>query len=229
MTRKTILLIEDEPDILELMQFNLEREGFKVVSAVTGEEGYRLARELAPDLIVLDLMLPDMSGIEVCKLVRQQDELRNLPIIIATARDSESDVVVGLELGADDYITKPFSVRELSARIRAVLRRAEPSSSYPTGQIVRAGPLELDPTRHEVRIHGQPVELTLAEFRLLSALAGAPGRVFTRDQLLDRITGGQATIIDRNVDVHIRALRRKLGNDAGLIGTVRGIGYKFAV
>ena len=192
-------------------------------------KGYRLARELGPDLIVLDLMLPDMSGIEVCKRLRQQDELRNLPIIIATARDSESDVVVGLELGADDYITKPFSVRELSARIRAVLRRAEPSSSDPSKQIVRAGPLELDPTRHETRIHGQPVELTLAEFRLLSALAGAPGRVFTRDQLLDRITGGQANIIDRNVDVHIRALRRKLGNDAGLIGTVRGIGYKFAV
>ena len=227
MSRKTILLIEDEPDILELMQFNLERDGFRVVSAVTGEQGYRLARELGPDLIVLDLMLPDMSGIKVCKLLRQQDELPNLPIIIATARDSESDVVVGLELGADDYITKPFSVRELSARIRAVLRRAQPSSSDPSGQIVRAGPLELDPARHETRIHGQPVELTLAEFRLLAALAGAPGRVFTRDQLLDRITGGQATIIDRNVDVHIRALRRKLGSEAALIATIRGVGYKF--
>ena len=227
MAGKTILVIEDEPDILELIQFNLESEGFKVVTSRTGEEGYRLAGELSPDLIVLDLMLPDISGIEVCRLLRQEAKTRNLPIIMATARDSEADVIVGLELGADDYITKPFSVRELSARVRAVLRRSEPSVSDAPGQIVRAGPLELDPERHEVGIHGQPVELTLAEFRLLSALAGTPGKVFTRDQLLDRITGGQATIIDRNVDVHIRALRRKLGSDAGLIGTVRGIGYKF--
>ena len=227
MAPKTILVIEDEPDILELIQFNLESEGFKVITSGTGKEGYRLAGERSPDLIVLDLMLPDISGIEVCRLLRQEAKTRNLPIIMATARDREADVVLGLELGADDYITKPFSVRELSARVRAVLRRAEPSSSDPPGQIVRAGPLEMDPERHEVRIHGQPVELTLAEFRLLAALAGAPGRVFTRDQLLDRITGGQATIIDRNVDVHIRALRRKLGSEVDLIATIRGVGYKF--
>ena len=227
MARKTILVIEDEPDILELIQFNLESDGFKVVTSRTGEEGHRLAGELAPDLIVLDLMLPDISGVEVCRLLRQEAKTRDVPIIMATARDSESDVVLGLEVGADDYITKPFSVRELSARIRAVLRRSQAPVSEAPGQIVRAGPLQLDPARHEARIHGQAVELTLAEFRLLTALAGAPGRVFTRDQLLDRITGGQATIIDRNVDVHIRALRRKLGSEVDLISTVRGVGYKF--
>ncbi len=227
MAQKTILVVEDEPDILELIQFNLENEGFKVVSSRTGEEGYRLAAELIPDLIVLDLMLPDMSGIEVCRLLRQEERSRKLPIIMATARDSESDVVLGLEVGADDYITKPFGVRELSARIRAVLRRAQRAMTDTSGSIVRAGPLELDPGRHEARIHGRPLQLTLAEFRLLSALAGTPGKVFTRDQLLDRITGEQTTIIDRNVDVHIRALRRKLESESSLIGTVRGVGYKF--
>ena len=228
MARATVLLIEDEPDILELMQFNLESEGFRVVTSSSGEEGYRLARELIPDLIVLDLMLPDMSGMDVCRLLRQQEELSRLPIIMATARDSESDVVLGLELGADDYITKPFSVRELSARIRAVLRRSETSAVADAGTVVRAGPLELDVERHEARVDGRLLELTRAEFRLLAALAGSPGRVFTRDQLLDRITDGQATIIDRNVDVHIRALRRKLGSASEVIATVRGVGYKFS-
>lgn len=159
MARKTILVIEDEPDILELIQFNLESDGFKVVTSRTGEEGHRLAGELAPDLIVLDLMLPDISGVEVCRLLRQEAKTRDVPIIMATARDSESDVVLGLEVGADDYITKPFSVRELSARIRAVLRRSQAPVSEAPGQIVRAGPLQLDPARHEARIHGQAVEV----------------------------------------------------------------------
>ena len=228
MAHETVLVIEDEPDILELIQFNLESEGYKVLTSRTGEEGYRLARSLSPDLIVLDLMLPGMSGIEVCRMLRQQEKCRHLPIIMATARGGESDVVLGLELGADDYITKPFSVSELTARIRAVLRRTEAPPASGPGQIVRAGPLELDADRHEARIHGDLLELTRAEFRLLSALARTPGVVLTRDQLLDRITDGQASIIDRNVDVHVRALRRKLGDSSDLIVTVRGVGYKFA-
>ncbi len=227
MSKKTILLIEDEPDITELIRFNLENERFQVVSSETGEQGCRLAGELHPDLIILDLMLPDMSGIEVCKLLRRQEGLRQIPIIMATARDSEADVVLGLELGADDYITKPFSVRELSARVRAVLRRSQPPAPEAEDSVIQAGPVELTRSRHEARVDGQLLELTLAEFRLLSALVGSPGKVFTRNQLLDRITDGQATIIDRNVDVHVRALRRKLGDASDLIVTVRGVGYKF--
>ena len=226
MTRKTILVIEDEPDIAELIQINLEEDGFEVICSNTAADGYRKIRLLIPDLVVLDLMLPDTPGIDLCKLIRQNKKFNQIPIIIATARASEADVVLGLEAGADDYITKPFSMRELSARIRAILRRNQRGQLI-NDSIIQSGPLRLDQLKHEAHINGNPLRLTLAEFRLLATLAGRAGEVLNRDQLLDSITEGSANIIDRNVDVHIRALRRKLGESGSLILTVRGIGYKF--
>jgi len=226
MEKSQVLIIEDDPDILELIQYNLGREGFEVSAATTGEEGLSKARRDKPDLILLDLMLPGTPGLEVCKRLRDRRETSGTPLIMVTAKGEESDIVLGLELGADDYVTKPFKVRELLARIRAVLRRAERGDSGGRDRIER-GPLVIDNTRHEVTLDGEEVQLTLAEFRLLRGLAADPGRVFTRDQLVHRITAGGYQIAERNVDVHIAAIRRKLGDAGDLIVTVRGVGYKF--
>lgn len=226
MSQQTVLIVEDDPDILELLQYNLQRDGFRTIVARTGEDGIRLAAADRPDLILLDLMLPGVQGHEVCRVLRQQPRTRATPIIMVTAKGEESDVVLGLERGADDYVIKPFGPQELIARIRAVLRRSRGGDAAPP-EIVRRGRLEIDSVRHEVRVDEQPVDLTLAEFRLLWALAAHPGRVFTRAQLLEQLTGGEHVIIERNVDVHVATIRKKLDAIRDSIQTVRGIGYKW--
>jgi len=221
-----ILVIEDEEDIREILRYNLEREGFEVACAATGEEGLAMARARVPDMILLDLMLPGIQGIEVCRRHRKHEATASVMLIIVSAKGEEADVVSGLEMGADDYVTKPFSPRELAARIRSALRRGRTTRGEAAPAIVTLGALELDPGRHEARVQGEPIELTLAEFRLLNALSASPGRVFTRAQLIQRITGGNHHIVERNVDVHVRSVRKKLGEHGDLIRTVRGVGYK---
>lgn len=225
-----VLLVEDEADISELIQYNLERNGYRVRPISNGKEAIEATLKFAPDLILLDIMMPGCDGLTVLKAIRQSaPETRNTPIILLTAKGEESDIVVGLELGADDYLTKPFSPRELLARMRAVLRRSSEEVSQPTRQgasRVEVGPVAVDVERHEVWINGAATPFTLAEYNLLTTLISKPGRVFTRDQLLERITGGDTFVIDRNVDVHIRSIRKKLTDDAEFIQTVRGVGYK---
>jgi two-component system phosphate regulon response regulator PhoB len=226
MARKRVLIIEDDPDIVELVQYNLEREGFDVVAAGDGESGLAQAKRVEPQLVLLDLMLPGIGGLDVCRSLKQNAATSLVPIIMLTAKSEESDVVLGLELGADDFIPKPFSPRELVARIRAVLRRFERESQAAESSRLVLDGVTLDATRHEVLVDGEPVTFTRAEFRLLWTLARRPGRVFTRNDLIDTITGGDAIILDRNVDVHVSAIRKKLGRHGDLIGTVRGVGYK---
>jgi len=226
-----VLVIEDDPDILELVQYNLEKDGYTVTPAPHGEAGLREANKRKPDLIVLDLMMPGMDGLEVCRRLRRQNDTQDIPIIMLTAKGEESDVIVGLEMGADDYMVKPFSPKELIARIRAVLRRGLPPEASGTdgggaGTFIQVGPIKIDVDRHVAKLDDQPLNLTLAEYRLLQTLTSRPGRVFTRDQLLEKITGGEVVVIDRNVDVHVRAVRKKLGDHAEMIQTVRGVGYK---
>ncbi len=224
MAKQSILVIEDDPDIVELLSYNLAREGFEVHEAKNGETGLALASKYKTSLILLDLMLPGIQGLEVCRQLKQREDLRATPVIMLTAKGDESDVVVGLEMGADDYIVKPFSIKELIARIRAVMRRLQPDQQPDR---IRLGPLVIDSARHEIRMDGQPLTLTLTEFRLLRALASRPGRVYTRDELLENISDGNFFVIDRNIDVHIRSIRQKLEPHRDLIVTVRGIGYKF--
>ena len=226
MGKNTILIVEDDPDIVELLQYNLEREGFATLAAADGEAGLAAAVDRQPALILLDLMLPGINGLDVCRRLKQDVSTHAIPLIMLTAKGDDADVVLGLGLGADDYVTKPFSPRQLVARIQAVLRRGPVKETTQAPERVEHGPLVVDSARHEVRADGRPVMLTLAEFRLLHALVASPGRVFTRDQLLDRITKGESVIIDRNVDVHVRAIRKKLGKHGGTIVTVRGVGYK---
>jgi two-component system phosphate regulon response regulator PhoB len=225
MAKKTVLLIEDDPDIVELVQYNLERESFAVLVSGDGEKGLDEARKRQPDVIVLDLMLPGIDGLEVCRRLKAEETTRAIPIVMLTARDEEVDVVTGLELGADDYVPKPFSPRELVARIRAVLRRADRAGEPESNRREHAG-LSIDATRYEARMGSELLPLTRAEFRLLWALVSRPGRVFTRNELAEKITAGESLIIDRNVDVHISSIRRKLGSSGDLIATVRGVGYK---
>ena len=226
MSKKTVLVVEDEEDILELLTYNLAREGYKVLGETTGEQGLKAARRHHPSLIVLDLMLPGLDGLEVCRLLKKDPATERIPVVMLTARGEESDVVVGLELGADDYVTKPFSPRVLAARIRAVLRRKERAEADGK-EVVRAGEVEVDPLRHEARVDAKTVNLTLSEFRILQALAKRPGRVFTRYQIVDAVHGEGYAVTDRSVDVQIVGLRRKLGAAAGRIETVRGVGYRF--
>ncbi len=228
MKERKILIIEDDADIVDLLRFNLEKEGYKVFSASTGEAGFTITQEEKPSLVVLDLGLPGIQGLELCRLIKQKPGISSTAIIILTAKGLESDVVAGLELGADDYITKPFRIRELIARIRAVLRRASPSGFPGLEDKIIVGSLTIDSLRHEVYQNGKQLALTLAEFNLLKLLASQVGRVFTRDQLLNAITDGETYIIDRNVDVHIRAIRKKIGPERDRVLTVRGIGYKFS-
>lgn len=226
MAKDSILLIEDDPDIVELLQYNLEREGYRVVACKDGEEGLQAARKRVPDLILLDLMLPGMGGLEVCRELKTDRATNRIPVIMVTARGEESDVVVGLELGADDYVCKPFSPRELLARVRAVLRRGDAETRNGAASRMVNGEIQLDVERHEVTVCGEPVVLTRAEFRLLRTLLARPGRVFSRGDLADEITAGESIILDRNVDVHVSSLRKKLGDQADVIRTVRGVGYK---
>ena len=226
-TAHRILIIEDEPDITDILKYNLEKNHYQVATASTGEEGLAAANESLPDLILLDLMLPGIDGLEVCRKLREAPRTRDLLVIMLTAKGTEADVVVGLTLGADDYIVKPFSTSELMARIKTVLRRAEPREIAGDDEAIKVGPIAVDLRKHEVRIEDQPVELTLSEFKLLGFLIKKKGRVFTRDQLLDAVVGPDVFVTARNIDVHVAALRKKLGKYGGWIVTVRGVGYRF--
>jgi phosphate regulon transcriptional regulator PhoB len=222
-----IVVIEDEPDILEVISYNLRREGYEVVSSMSGEDGLEKIEKVNPQLVVLDLMLPEIDGIELCRKLKADPLTQGVPIIMVTAKGEESDIVLGLGVGADDYVTKPFSPKELVARVKAVLRRAHASTEGDhKDRIVRAG-VSIDLKRHEVKVEGRPVSFTATELRLLHFLASHPGRVFTRDQLLSRVIGEEAIVIDRNIDVHVRAIRKKLGEYRDLVETVRGVGYRF--
>ena len=221
-----ILVIDDEPDLLELVRVNLDQAGFSVDTAQSGREGLDSLRRSPPDLMILDLMLPDVSGMEICRQVRSEPALAEMPIIMLTAKADEVDRVVGLELGADDYVTKPFSPRELTLRVRAVLRRRQPGEAG--SPVVEHGPLRLDVERHRCFVDGSELELTAKEFDLLRGLMSRPGRAFTRDQLLERVWGSEITVTSRTIDTHLKRLREKLGAAGGLIETVRGVGYRFA-
>ena len=225
MSETTILLVEDERDLLELLKYNFDREGYQVVTAETGEEGLKQVRNQPPDLILLDLMLPAMDGLEVCRSLKARPETASIPIIMLTAKGEEADIVQGLELGADDYITKPFSPRILMARIHAVLRRAQ--ADQQDRRTLEAGGVRIDLDRHEVIVQDQPVELTATEFKLLTLLVSRPARVFTRQQIIDSLHEGFAAVTDRSVDVQVVALRRKLAAAGKRIETVRGVGYRF--
>lgn len=227
MKRDEIVVIEDEPDILEVIEYNLAREGYGLISCRDGEEGLRAVRKQAPSLVLLDLMLPGLDGIEVCRAIRSDPATSHIPIIMVTAKGEESEIVLGLGIGADDYVVKPFNPKELVARVKAVLRRGPMrEEARPHGPIVH-GAVSIDASRHEVKIDKRPVTLTPTEFRLLHFLASHPGRVFTRDQLLNRAIGEDAVVIDRNIDVHVLSIRRKLGRCQNLIETIRGVGYRF--
>jgi two-component system phosphate regulon response regulator PhoB len=223
---RSILVVDDEPDLLELVRFNLDRAGFRVETAASGEEALARLRRSVPDLLVLDLMLPDLSGEELCRRVRGDPGLTGLPVIMLTAKSEEVDRVVGFELGADDYVTKPFSPRELVLRVKALLRRSyeAAASSAP----LERGPLRLDPERHRCAVEGEEVELTAKEFQLLEVLMRRPGRVMTREKLLDEVWGSDIAVTSRTIDTHLKRLREKLGAAADLIQTVRGLGYRFA-
>ncbi len=226
MAQQNILVIEDEEDILELVRYNLTKEQFGVSGVTSGEEGLRLARVQIPDLIVLDLMLPGIDGLDVCRILKNDEETRDIPIMMVSAKGEESDIVTGLELGADDYITKPFSPRILIARVKAVIRRrqAEPLDSE---AVLRVHEITIHPGRHEVLIQEEPIPLTLTEFQILHFLARHPGWVFTRYQIVDAIKGKDYPVTDRAVDVQIVGLRKKLGPVGKYIETVRGVGYRF--
>ena len=225
MTRERILLIEDEPDIAEVLQYNLEKEGFQVEMARRGDAGLESIRREAPDLILLDLMLPGIDGLELTRLLKRETATSRLPIVMLTARGEEVDRIVGLELGADDYISKPFSPREVVLRVKAVLRRRSQSDEG-TPERLEIGGIEIDIAGHQLRVRGKEVPLTATEFRLLRLLLERSGRVQTRGQLLSDVWGYAEDIDSRTVDTHIRRLRRKLGPEADRIETVIGVGYR---
>jgi two-component system response regulator RegX3 len=226
MTEARILVVEDEDSLAETLRYNLEREGFGVTVAADGRRGLERFRAERPDLVVLDLMLPEISGLDVCRAIRGESEV---PIIILTAKDAEADKVAGLELGADDYVTKPFSVRELVSRVRALLRRSRIGSPGEE-EVLRGGPVELDVARHEVRVGGEPVGFPPKEFELLETLLRRKGRLLTRDVLIDRVWGPGYVGDTKTLDVHVKRIRRKIEEDPHRprhLVTVRGLGYKF--
>lgn len=225
-SRENILVIEDEPDIQELIRFNLSREGFRVVCCRTGEDGIATARTTEPKLILLDLMLPGMDGLDVCKILKANPDTRQIPVIMVTARTEEVDMVTGLDVGADDYLPKPFSPKVLVARIRALLRRRA-SEEFQDNVPVAIHELEIHPGRFEVKASGKRLDLSLTEFKILQFLARNPGWVFTRYQIVSGVRGDDVVVTDRSVDVHIVGLRRKLGDYGKYIETVRGVGYRF--
>ncbi len=227
MSKARILVIEDEEDILALIQYNLIKAGYRVECVTSGEEGVAKATALHPDLVILDLMLPGINGFEVCRRLRAEPGTADLPVIMLTAKGEDADIVSGLEIGADDYLTKPFSPQVLKARIQAVLRRRGQAGPEFSGQPVAVHDLVVDPGRGKVLVAGREVELTLTEFRLLQLLAGRPGWVFTRTQIVDAIRGEGYAVTDRAVDVQVVGLRKKLGDAGSYIETVRGVGYRF--
>jgi len=226
MAKEHILVVDDEADIRKLVEYNLAKEGYKIACAATGEDALKKARAAVPDLVILDLMLPGVDGLEVCRLLKSDAKTQRIPIVMLTAKGEESDIVAGLELGAADYVTKPFSPRVLVARVRAVLRRGA-AKPVDESAAITVGGLAIHPGRHEVLVKGKAVDLTATEFRILHFLARRPGWVFTRYQIVEAARGEDAAVTDRSVDVHIVSLRRKLGPSGSKIETVRGVGYRF--
>lgn len=226
MAKEKILVVDDEEDILELVRYNLSKEGYTVDCVKSGEKAIAFAKSKSPDLIVLDLMLPGVDGLEVCKLLKADSTTSQIPIIMLTAKSEDADIVSGLELGADDFITKPFSPRVLIARIRVVLRRAS-RHKIPTASIIKIHDFIIDSTRHEVIIAEQKVRLTPSEFKILAFLAARPGWVFTRDQIIETVKGDDYIVTERSIDVQIVGLRKKLGEHGKFVDTVRGVGYRF--
>ncbi len=226
MDNQLIAIIDDEEDIVELVSHHLKREGFKVKEFYNGRDFLSYIRVLLPDLVILDIMLPGADGLEICRMLKNNSRTSSLPIIMLTAKGTEADIVVGLELGADDYIVKPFSPRELVARVKTILRRLRKEDEG--DKHIRIGPLTIDSEKFEARIEGKKIELTTTEFKILEVLAEGRGRVYTRDQLLKkkRIWGDEKLIYDRTIDVHIKNLREKLGKSGNMVKTIRGIGYK---
>ena len=226
MAKETVLVIEDEKNIAELVKYNLEGAGFRVLQAARGDTGLEQARKTKPDLVILDLMLPELDGLEICKILKRNDNTAHIPILMLTAKSQETDKVVGLELGVDDYVTKPFSPKELVARVKVILRRGR---EKPAEKILKAGVLEIDTAKHIVTLKGKPVELTSKEYDLLKTLVEANGRVLTRDFLLSQVWGyeNSLNIETRTVDMHIGQLRKKLKTEAARIVTVKNVGYRF--
>jgi len=226
MKKARILVVDDEPDLVELVRHHLQREHYEVIVAADGETALFEARRRVPDLVILDLMLPGIDGLEVCRRLRSDARLAHIPIVMLTAKGEESDVVIGLVQGADDYVRKPFSVKELVARVTTRLRAAELHAAEPQ-KVVRSGDLVIDAVKHEVLLAGEPIVLTVTEFKLLRHLVQNRGRAFTRNDLLNAVMGADVCVIDRNVDVHVATLRKKLGTYGAHILTIRGLGYKF--
>jgi DNA-binding response OmpR family regulator len=222
--KELITIIDDEPDIVELVSLHLKRAGFRVEGFLNAEDFFDFINKSIPDLILLDLMLPDADGFEICKYLKRKDEFATVPIIMLTAKGEETDKVLGLELGADDYVTKPFSPKELVARVKAVLRRQDKQESLQ--KIVIGKTLEIFPEKYEAYVEGKKVDLTSTEFKILTLLSRKKGWVFTRDQILDHLWGQEKAVLDRTVDVHIKHLREKLGKAARFIKNIRGVGYK---
>ncbi len=222
--RKKILVVDDERDLVELISVNLQRNGYEVISAHDGATGLDMARKQRPDLVILDVMMPGLSGRDVTMQLKGNPDTATMPILMLTAKTEETDIIVGLSMGADDYVTKPFSMKVLMARVGALLRRK--AAAEPAQAMLNAGPVVIDQSKHEVTVQGRPINLTPTEFKLLTALVGARGRVLTRDQLMDRAMGTDVFVTDRAIDVHITAVRKKLSEFAWMIHTVRGVGYR---
>ncbi len=228
MKKIKILIVEDEPDISEAIEYKLGKEGYATAISPDGEEALELVKTDSPGLVILDLMLPGLDGLEVCRKMKENKVTRDIPIIMVTAKGEESDIILGLGLGADDYMTKPFSLKELAIRIKAVLRRGPLKEVGDNVVKITCGDVEVDPEKYEVIINGKTEPFTATEFRLLYHLASYPGRVFTRDQLLNVAGDDKTFVLDRNIDVHIRGIRKKLKDRSDLIETIRGVGYRFA-
>lgn len=219
-----IAVVDDEKDILNLVLINLKKAGYEAKGFAEGRSFFKSLKSRTPDLVILDLMLPDMDGLEICKQLKNGARYSAVPVIMLTAKSHEADKVIGLELGADDYITKPFSPRELAARVKAVLRRIE--SKTESRAMVICGMIRLDPDKYEVSVDGRKIELTATEFKILEILGKKPGTVFSRDEILEKLWGDEKIVVDRTIDVHIRHLREKLGKRANIIKNIRSIGYK---
>lgn len=222
-----ILVVDDEEDILEIVRYNLEREGYSVTCVESGEEGITQARTFLPDLIVLDLMLPGMDGLNVCKVLKKDSKTASIPIIMLTAKGEESDIVSGLEMGADDYMAKPFSPKILIARVRSLLRRVMENDEIPSGDVLKRGNLVIDSSRREAKLNGKELNLTFSEFEMLKLLARRPGWVYTRSQIVNETKGSDYPVTERAIDVQIVGLRKKLGKFGDMVETVRGVGYRF--
>jgi DNA-binding response OmpR family regulator len=220
-----ILVVDDEKDLLDLVVYHLTNAGYSVSTAATGEQALEKALERPPELIVLDILLPDVPGLDVCRILKSSERTKSVPVIFLTAKNDEIDRVVGFELGADDYVAKPFSPRELVLRVRALLKRRRGEGGIRPALV--AGELVVDRDRHEVTLEGKPIELTATEFRLLAHLMDNSGRALSRDQLLDSVWGTDAFVTDRTIDTHVKRLRAKLGNTGDRVETVRGVGYRF--